>query len=197
MHVLTVDYTASHAPEQFCKSLKETGFGVLSHYSDLAHRKLYQHQKPTQDGYFPFRTENAKDNKISDLKEFFHYYPWGKIPPELKGISEEMYIALNSLAAELLQWVEDMLPEQVAAKLSMPLREMIVDSPNTLLRILHYPALAGDFEPGAVRAAAHEDINLITLLPSATAPGLEVLDTKGNWHPVSCDPGNIVVNVGD
>jgi isopenicillin N synthase-like dioxygenase len=52
-------------------------------------------------------------------------------------------------------------------------------------------------EPGAVRAAAHEDINLITLLPAATQPGLEVQDLKGNWHKIECDPGTIVVNVGD
>ena len=48
-----------------------------------------------------------------------------------------------------------------------------------------------------MRAAAHEDINLITLLPAATAPGLEVLDTQGRWHSVKCDPGTIAINAGD
>ena len=48
-----------------------------------------------------------------------------------------------------------------------------------------------------MRAAPHEDINLITLLPAATAPGLEVMDVHNKWHSVTCDPGNIVVNVGD
>jgi len=214
MHVLTVDYNASNAPKRFCKSLKDTGFAVLSYHPistkliDRSYQEWrdffnseskfnYLHQKPAQDGYFPFRTENAKDAKISDLKEFYHYYPAGRKPPETLESSKALYDALTDMAAVLLQWVEDHLPEEVSKQLSMPLRDMIKSSQNTLLRILHYPPLNGDIEEGAVRAAAHEDINLITLLPAATAPGLEVLDTHGNWHMVTCDPGNIVVNVGD
>jgi len=66
-----------------------------------------------------------------------------------------------------------------------------------LLRILHYPPLTASVADGAVRAAEHEDINLITLLPAATAPGLEVKDVHGNWHAVPCDPGAVVVNAAD
>ncbi len=65
------------------------------------------------------------------------------------------------------------------------------------MRILHYPPLTEHYEHDAIRAAPHEDINLITLLPAATTPGLEVKDLQGNWHAVTCDAGNIVVNVGD
>ena len=108
-----------------------------------------------------------------------------------------MYQELQQLSVQLLQWIEEFLPIDVANALSMPLRDMIDASPNTLLRILHYPPLAHNYETDAVRAAPHEDINLITLLPAATSPGLQVQDTQGNWHEVSCDPGNIVVNVGD
>ena len=214
MHVLTVDYTSAQAPELFCRSLKETGFGVLSHHpisSELINQAYQQwcdfftsekkHDylfiRETQDGYFPFRSENAKDQKISDLKEFYHFYPWGQIPPDMHEISQAMYQHLVKLAAELLQWIEDYLPDNISGNLTMPLSRMIDNSPNTLLRILHYPPLQQDMEEGAIRAAAHEDINLITLLPAATAPGLEVLDTRGNWHAVTCNPGNIVVNVGD
>ena len=215
MPVLTVDYTAREAPSLFTRSLKETGFAVLRSHpisTDLINeiyrlwqqfflareeeKLIYLYQKPSQAGYFPFRTENAKGSKLSDLKEFFHFYPWGTSPPALRAITLEMYDALHLLAAELLQWIEDFLPDNVKSQLSIPLKEMLIDSPNTLLRILHYPALEEETE-GAVRAAPHEDINLITLLPAATAPGLEVLDTKNQWHPVSCDPGSIVVNVGD
>ena len=214
MNVLTVDYHAENAPILFCKSLKETGFAVLSHHPvsttliDEAYEKWreffqsdkkleYVPAKSVQDGYFPFRTEHAKDNKIGDLKEFFHYYPSGRKPPETNAVSAEMYQQLNNMAKVLLQWIENHLPKDVAGRLSMPLKDMIKDSPNTLLRILHYPPLDGDIEEGAIRGAAHEDINLITLLPAATAPGLEVKDVHGNWHAVPCDPGNIVVNVGD
>lgn len=214
MQVLQVDFRAKDAPELFCRSLKNTGFGVLTHHPistqliDSAYQQWrdffageakfdYRHQKPAQDGYFPFRTENAKDAKVSDLKEFYHFYPTGKVPPELREVTQALYNELTEMACVLLQWVESHLPENVASQLSMPLKDMIKDSPNTLLRILHYPPLSGDLEEGAVRAAAHEDIDLLTLLPAATAPGLEVRDTQGQWHAVPCDQGNIVVNVGD
>jgi isopenicillin N synthase-like dioxygenase len=57
--------------------------------------------------------------------------------------------------------------------------------------------LSGTEAAGAIRAAAHEDVNLITLLPAATATGLEVQDNGGNWHPIASDLGDLVVNVGD
>jgi len=214
MQVLTVNYQSKDAAKLFCQSLHETGFGVLTHHpvapeliqaaysewqnffnSSQKHEYLYK--KETQDGYFPFRSETAKNYKVSDLKEFFHFYPWGQIPESLKQISTDMYEQMSQLSVELLQWIEDNLPADVANQLHIPLSNMIQNSDNTLLRILHYPPLPNDVEPGAIRAAAHEDINLITLLPAATAPGLEVLDANGKWHMVSCDPGNIVVNVGD
>jgi isopenicillin N synthase-like dioxygenase len=214
MRVLTVDYGYASAPTLFCQSLKETGFAILrahpiptqlitqayNEWRDFFssdEKYQYCYQKPAQDGYFAFRTENAKDSKVGDLKEFFHFYPWGKKPPATKAASEEMYEALMRLAAELLQWIENFLPTAVAENLSMPLREMVDSRENTLLRILHYPPLSADMDSESVRAAPHEDINLITLLPAATAPGLEVLDREGNWHAVNCDPSNIVVNVGD
>lgn len=214
MNVLTIDYNSPDAPALFCQSLRETGFAVLTYHPipvkliDQAYEKWraffaaekkldYLPVKPNQDGYFPFRAEHAKDSNIADLKEFFHFYPTGKKPPETLDITAQLYQSLSEMGAVLLQWVENHLPRQVAAKLSMPLKNMITDCPTTLLRILHYPPLAGEIEPGAVRGAAHEDINLLTLLPAATAPGLEVKDVHGNWHAVSCDPGSIVVNVGD
>lgn len=214
MNVLTIDYNSPDAPEMFCKSLKETGFAVLTYHPipvnliNQAYEKWqefftsdqkssYQPVKPDQDGYFPFRTEHAKDSNIADLKEFFHFYPAGKKPPETLDVTAKLYQSLSEMGAVLLQWVENHLPKSVARRLSMPLKNMIHDCPTTLLRILHYPPLSTDIEPGAVRGAAHEDINLLTLLPAATAPGLEVKDVHGNWHAVPCDPGSIVVNVGD
>lgn len=214
MNVLTVDYQSPDAPAQFCKSLRETGFAVLRNHPispDLINqgyeqwRKFfsseekmqYLYQKPSQAGYFPFRTESAKGSAIGDLKEFYHFYQAGPQPAEAAAISTSLFNELNTMATTLLQWVENHLPIDVANNLSMPLKRMIVDSPNTMLRILHYPPLQGDIEPGAERASAHEDINVLTLLPAATTPGLEVKDVRGNWHAVTCDPGNIVVNVGD
>ena len=212
MHVLNIDYTSLEAPTLFCHSLRETGFAVLNNHpitseliknayqqwseffkSEAKHQYLFQ--KSTQDGYFPLRSENAKDSKVSDLKEFYHFYPWGRTPPEMRETSYLIFQSLHQLAAELLHWIEGFLPEDIAQALSMPLSHMISDSSNTLLRILHYPPVQA--EDHSVRAAPHEDINLITLLPAATAPGLEVKDRQGNWHAVDCNPGNIIVNVGD
>jgi isopenicillin N synthase-like dioxygenase len=216
MLVLMVDYHSKDAPQRFSESLIHTGFAVLENHpieihlihdayrqwqefflQDISLKNKFLYTKSTQDGYFPFQSENAKDSHIGDLKEFFHIYPWGRIPDHLRDISLELYQKLEKFAAKLLEWIEIFLPENVAKNLSMPLKEMIVKSPNTLLRVLHYPPLQNQVEKGAIRAAPHEDINLITLLPAATAPGLEVLDMQGRWHKVNCDPGNIVVNVGD
>jgi isopenicillin N synthase-like dioxygenase len=142
-------------------------------------------------------SETAKGRSQRDLKEFYHVYPWGRIPAALRGDALAYHGVANALAAELLGWIEAGLPANIAAGLSEPLSGMITSSPNTLLRVLHYPPLRGDEAPGALRAAEHEDINLITLLPAASAPGLEVRDRQGNWHVVPCEPGAMVVNVGD
>ena len=70
------------------------------------------------------------------------------------------------------------------------------DSGNSILRPIHYPPITTDDIPN-VRAGAHEDINLITLLVGASAAGLEVLSKKGEWVPFTSDADTIVVNIGD
>ena len=101
------------------------------------------------------------------------------------------------MAGTLLKWVDENAPAEVRAKLSMALPDMITDSKNTLFRLIHYPPLTGNEPKGAIRAASHEDINLLTLLPAATAKGLQVKDAQGNWLDVPVNPGWIIVNAGD
>jgi len=214
MDVLRVAYGTGDTGERLVSSLTGTGFAVLTGHpiSPELVRETYgewerffaspsklEHtfDPKRQDGYFPFRSENAKGRTQKDLKEFFHYYPDTRLPGEVSERTRELYDALGALAGELLGLIEKHTPGSVRSGLSMPLREMIDGSPKTLLRILHYPPLTGDEEPGAVRAAAHEDINLITLLVAATAPGLQVRDTGGAWRDVPADPGSIVINSGD
>lgn len=214
MRVAIINFQDPNAPQDFIRSLKETGFAVLNNhpistqlvsqmYADWQAffekdgKGKYLFSPETQDGYFPFGTENAKGSDTKDLKEFYHYYKWGRIPSELAEPTRTLYDDLETLTIQLLTWVQDELPPEVVDQLSEPLNEMIVDSHRTLLRTIYYPALTGDEEPGAIRAAAHEDINLITLLVGATEAGLEVQDLDGNWHPVPCDPGMIAVNTGD
>jgi len=157
----------------------------------------YTFTQDTQAGYFPFRSENAKDAKHKDLKEFYHFYPWWKNPDAIMHVTPVFQKAMVDMAATLLNWIEQEAPEDVRLKFSCSLSSMIQDSRETLFRAIHYPPLKGNEKPGEVRAAAHEDINLITLLPTASHPGLQVQDIQGQWHDVPCDPGSMVVNAGD
>jgi isopenicillin N synthase-like dioxygenase len=215
MYVLTADYRNNNAAEVFVESLRKTGFGVIKNHpidyqlvKDVFNewqqffasedKFNYTYDKQTQDGYFPLNTsETAKGYNIKDIKEFYHLYPWGRYPKQLSSKTRELYSQMSDLAATVLQWVEQGTPDEIKANFSRPLADMIKKSPRTMLRVLHYPPLSGDEESGAVRAAAHEDIDLLTLLPAATATGLEVKDKEGNWHAVESDPGTIVVNAGD
>ena len=115
----------------------------------------------------------------------------------MKDELQNYYSNAINLAAELLSWVEKYSPEEVSKNYSQPLSEMINESEQTLLRVLHYPPFEGDEEPGAIRAAAHEDINLLTILPAANEPGLQVKLSNGEWLDVPCDFGTLIVNIGD
>jgi isopenicillin N synthase-like dioxygenase len=214
MDVKTVQFGKAGAATEFTESLLETGFAVLEKHPipvslifetyaewvtffNSGKKAEYTYSEDTQTGYFPLRAEKARDASVSDLKEFFHYYPTrGSLPDCARTATPELYRRLTDLGSELLDWIESCTPARVREHFPLRLSEMIRNSEATLLRILHYPPLKGD-EGTAVRAAAHEDINLITLLPAATEPGLEVKDMQGQWHAVSCDPGAIVVNSGD
>ncbi|MEM7686288.1 MAG: isopenicillin N synthase family dioxygenase [Paracoccaceae bacterium] len=212
--IQTVSYTSPDAPAAFTRSLRETGFAVLRDHpvtperiqaaydawggffnSDNKHDYLVDPE--TQDGFFPFKSENAKGAKAKDLKEFYHVYPEGRVPPSIEDLTRKLYADLVDIGATLLQWVQDHAPDDVRSKFSEALPQMLAGSKQNLLRVLHYPPMEQAPEPGAVRAAAHGDINLITVLVAGSAPGLEAQDTAGNWHAVPCDPGMIAINCGD
>ncbi|OUS32845.1 2OG-Fe(II) oxygenase [Thalassotalea sp. 42_200_T64] len=210
-----VDYLAPDAAEKFVASLRQTGFGVLKNHpikqelvesiyqnwqqfflSEEKHSFAFDVEK--QDGFFSSEiSETAKGHKQKDIKEYYHVYPWGKIPAQLKAEILTYYQQASELAGELLDWVEKYSPADVAKLYSEPLSNMILDTPNTLLRILHYPPLSGNEESGAIRAAAHEDINLLTILPAANEPGLQVQKNDGEWMDVPSDFGNLIINIGD
>jgi isopenicillin N synthase-like dioxygenase len=73
----------------------------------------------------------------------------------------------------------------------------IAKNGNSILRVIHYPPIAADTNPASIRAAAHEDINLITLLCEATTGGLELLERNGSWRPIHALKGQIIVDAGD
>lgn len=215
VELTAVDYAAPDAEQQFVQSLRETGFGVLRNHpiaqssvasiyknwttffnSDETEQYLYSPEK--FDGFFPrAEAETAKGHVKRDIKEYYHYYPWGRCPEALQAETRAYYDSTIEFAATLLGWVERQTPSEVAKNFRIPLSEMISGSEQSLLRILHYPPLDSDVEPGAIRAAAHEDINLLTVLPAANEPGLQVKAKDGSWLDVPCDFGNLIINIGD
>jgi isopenicillin N synthase-like dioxygenase len=215
MSIEVIDYTQEDASVLFASSMLETGFAVFRNHpvSDALINTLYADwlaffrsedkyrflfDEKTHAGYIPLeRSETAKGADIKDLKEFYHYYPKLQCPDFLKTVSLRAHTELESLAHVFLSWIETALPQDIQAHLSMPLSHMIDDSTHTLLRVIHYPPIEDDIEPGAIRAAAHEDINLLTILPAATAKGLQVQTRAGDWLDVPCEAGWLIVNAGD
>ena len=214
MQVAKIHYNDKNAPTAFTKSLKDTGFGLLVDHpilpeliktvyrewkdffeSELKHTYLFDPLK--QDGYFPLGTENAKGYSAKDHKEFFHFYLWGRTPDSISPATKELYDSLVNITSLLLEWIELNTPPEIRSRFSEPLKDMIKDSKTNLLRIIHYPPFIGSEDSQSLRAAPHEDINLITLLVAGTKPGLEAQDKDGNWHKISTDPGTIIVNIGD
>ncbi|XDZ64873.1 isopenicillin N synthase family dioxygenase [Alphaproteobacteria bacterium LSUCC0684] len=214
MEVKKVDYTAGNASAMLAESLRETGFAVLENHP-ISHMRIddayaawgeffasdekmdWLRDPDDQDGYFPFLSENAKDAKAKDLKEFYHVYSWGRVPDSIADLTRDLYGDLVALGQELLGWLDAEMPAEVRAGMPASLASMMQGSEQSLFRILHYPPVRDGHEAGAIRAAAHEDINLITLLLAGSKPGLEAMDRDGNWHSVSCDPGMITINNGD
>ena len=143
MKIETVDYTASDADDRLARSLRETGFAVLANHPIRADRideayalwggffasdsKLnYLRDYEKQDGYFPFKSEHAKDAQKKDLKEFYHVYPWGRVPEDLEAFTRQLYADLTAIGIELLSWLDLLMPDEISASLSMPLQELSI-----------------------------------------------------------------------
>jgi isopenicillin N synthase-like dioxygenase len=157
-------------------------------------------------GYTPFGIETAKGARHHDLKEFWHV--GRELPPghrysrdmapniwadDIPGFREStlsLYQSFDALGSRLLT--------PIARALGLPSNyfEDKVNLGNSVLRIIHYPPMPPEPTP-SVRAGAHEDINVITLLLGAEEPGLEVLSRGGEWLPINPPPDSLVCNVGD
>ena len=156
-------------------------------------------------GYTQFGTETAKSSQYPDLKEFWHVgrelvnnpYPhilipnvWPKEISHLKHSLYPLYTAFDYMGTQLLR----------AIALYLDLDEHYFDKKvhysNSILRAIHYPPMTEHY-PNSVRASAHEDINLITLLVGSQQPGLEILTRDQRWIPIRTIPETIIVNIGD
>ena len=163
-----------------------------------AEKRRYVVGRDGQRGYTPFGREHAKDADAPDLKEFWHVgrdaiapNVWPDRPRGFERQVAWLYDALDALGLRLLRALTG--PLGVAPDTF----DAMARGGNSVLRLLHYPPLAPDADPASVRAAAHEDINLITLLVSASAAGLELLDRGGTWRAVDAPPDSVIVDVGD
>jgi isopenicillin N synthase-like dioxygenase len=162
-------------------------------------------------GYAPFRAEHAKNRTAPDLKEFWQIGPepaervylsdraaaaeppniWPESPPEFRGTFLQLFDALQATGQLVLKALTPGL------KLAVDFFEPLVHDRNSVLRLLHYPPIPIDADADSVRSAAHEDINLITLLAAPRGSGLELLDRGGHWLPVATEGNNLIVDSGD
>lgn len=161
-----------------------------------------------QRGYTAFGVEHAKNSQYPDLKEFWHvgrealvnpekfgkYFPeniWPSEIAEFKDTFLKLYNGLDTTSAIVL--------DSLGMALDVPqtyFRNMLEDG-NSILRPIHYPPLGPAAPKNAVRSAAHEDINLITVMVGATSSGLELLDRDGQWLKVVTNDKQLVVDSGD
>jgi len=218
MKIQTVDYDSSRAGQDFASSLHDTGFAVLrGHpiprtlldelYADwsafFASDKKFEFLSNSDSeggaraGFFPSQvSERAVGHSEKDLKEFFHVVANGPVPLECADNITQYQELSFTIGASLLGWLQQHSPQHVTAGLSEPLPDMLCRGAS-VLRVLHYPPVQGVEHENAMRAAAHEDINLITILPVSDQPGLQVKDNAGQWINVAGIGGDLVINTGD
>src|SRR5690606_28099184 len=168
-------------------------------------RKYHQPGTGGARGLTPFGIETAKGATAHDLKEFWHVgrelpegHPYRKYmranawPTEVPGFREHLYGMFTAM---------DQLGRKIPRAIARHLRldddyfEDKVELGNSILRMLHYPPVPAD-APG-VRAGAHEDINVITLLLGAEEAGLQLKEKDGSWLDIAPPPGALVINIGD
>ncbi|MDX2271486.1 MAG: 2-oxoglutarate and iron-dependent oxygenase domain-containing protein [Cyanobacteriota bacterium] len=199
--------------------LIQSAYQVAAEFFALPDANKLAYENPQwqgQRGFTHFGKEHAKGQLAPDLKEFWHVgrelstsepacvlpkdpdpaglwfpNPWPQEVPAFQLVMTALYQQLETCAESLL--------ESIALYLGEPphLLTDMVRLGATLLRIIHYPPLPAHGSPQGMRAAAHEDINLITLLCESTAPGLELLQRDGSWLPIQPLPGQIIVDAGD
>lgn len=159
-----------------------------------------------QRGYVSFGKESAKGKKEGDLKEFWHFGQYVENNPALEAeypanVEVEELPEFNKIGKEAYRMLEKTAKYVLRAlALHLDLEETYFDkyihNGNSILRPIHYPPILNEPKE-AVRAAAHGDINLITLLMGAQGRGLQVQNHKGEWIDAIAEPDELMINVGD
>ncbi|QLE02619.1 isopenicillin N synthase family oxygenase [Galbibacter sp. BG1] len=159
-----------------------------------------------QRGYTSFGKEHAKGRKEGDLKEFWHFGQYVEDDPKLEeeypdNVQVKELPDFNAVGKETYQQLEKTAKYVLRAlALHLDLEENYFDkyikNGNSILRPIHYPPITEE-PKNAVRAAAHGDINLITLLMGAQGRGLQVQNHNGEWIDAIAEPDELMINVGD
>lgn len=178
-------------------------YAYMERFFDLPAEVLLGYERADiahQRGYTPFKVERGVGAPAADLKHHFFIGPetaeakysnvWpDEHLPEFRTVFMATYRMFERVAYNVTRLL--------GLATGMKGIEAELAGSESLLRLLDYPALGEDEDPNAVRAYEHGDINYLTFLPTATAPGLEVRALDGTWVPVNAEPGDLVVNAGD
>ena len=159
-----------------------------------------------QRGYVSFGKESAKGKKEGDLKEFWHFGQYVDDDPQrAMEYPENVYVeelpefnAVGKQAYQMLEKTAKFVLRALALYLDLPETyfDGFIHNGNSILRPIHYPPILEEPD-NAVRAAAHGDINLITLLMGAQGRGLQVQNHNGEWLDAIAEPDELMINVGD
>lgn len=188
----------------------DRGYEILQKVFALPLHEKTKYIPPAKDGqrgYTPFGKEHAKDSPVMDLKEFWHVgreLPEGHVDrahqpdniwpieyPEFKETFLSLFNQLEIAGATMLEALTGPLAVEKDFFAKM------IYNGSSVFRLLHYPPIGKDVDPRCLRAAPHEDINFITILPAATSSGLQLKDRDGQWLDVEAANGTLIVDAGD
>lgn len=202
--------------EQFGRTLEEIGCvgiensGISPGLQEAAHIeavkyfrlpekiKMQAYSSNGFQGYAPLGRERAKDDQIGDFKEFYHAtgstqpeFLWPKVQPSFKQVMTSLYEACEECMHNLLVAIAIYLgyEDQETAIADL------LGTGNSILRILHYPPIDEQAaKSGAVRSAEHKDMNIMTLIPKASAPGHQIKMKNGRWLHVVIPDNAVIVS---
>lgn len=190
--------------------LFDQGYALLEKVFALPTESKLKYVPPAKDGqrgYTPFGKEHAKDSPVMDLKEFWHvgrelpaghpdraHQPDNLFPsefPEFGPLFLKLFGQLEEAGRIMLEALTQPL------EVEKDFFTKMVQNGSSVFRLLHYPPIPAGVDPRCLRSAPHEDINFITILPAATAGGLQLKDRDGRWLDVNAENGTLIVDAGD
>jgi isopenicillin N synthase-like dioxygenase len=208
-----IDFKDAHAAENITESLINNRFAIIENHgvsleslNDLytkwgkffANNKKYEWLRTDEydEGYVPTNTEKAVGHDNADWKEYYQTHWNGSYPDYIDCKSTKTLVKeIVHLGEKIITSIDSAMPQTYKKYIKMSLTEMIKDCDKHGFRVIHYPGMQEVFIPP--RAGAHTDICFLTILPNATADGLEIQDNNGIWHVPKLNKDSILVFAGD